>query len=432
MVSKYNKTFEVPKEFPSILKAFTREVLRNQPENIYEFGAAYFSEVISQRAEAEAQQTSNVRRLSPSELEELLRRMFYQADKDGSGTLSVSEFKDVLKMADLGLTASEMKRVMAEADVNNDGEITYAEFVPLAVDLVMALYARVEKDEEMDNEEREAHSAAQDFMLHGMGKDELESVMREVFLKADADGSGALSMTEFHKCIREADLGLTRKEINRLMQEVDVDRDGIVTYDEFVPLCFDMLVELLKDELLDTKKPSELEEYLTSLFADADREETGLLGMHELRDLLRSADLGLTRLQIHTILAEAEYDDDGVADYLKFVPAAAKMIYSMLDVESQLERRQAIQMLTEQYTYNGKSAEDVEAALTEVFAAADPEGSGLLPYATMRNCLENSGIGLTGKEVMAILSTVTEDTPYRDIAAFAFKILQSVNTTGMR
>ena len=34
------------------------------------------------------------------------------------------------------------------------------------------------------------------------------------------------------------------------MQEVDADRDGTVTYEEFVPLCFDMLVELLKDELL--------------------------------------------------------------------------------------------------------------------------------------------------------------------------------------
>jgi len=43
MVSKYGKDFTVPKDFPSVLKAFTREVLRSQPGNIYEFGAAYFS-----------------------------------------------------------------------------------------------------------------------------------------------------------------------------------------------------------------------------------------------------------------------------------------------------------------------------------------------------------------------------------------------------
>merc|ERR1719230_1367833 len=139
-----------------------------------------------------------------------------------------------------------------------------------------------------------------------MSREELENVMRDVFLKADVDDSGALSLNEFHKCIREAELGLTRKEINRLMQEVDADQDGIVTYEEFVPLCFDMLVELLKDELLKGKQPTELEEYLTALFANADADETGRLGVHEMRDLLRSADFGLTRLQIHTILAEAE------------------------------------------------------------------------------------------------------------------------------
>ena len=43
-------------------------------------------------------------------------------------------------------------------------------------------------------------------------------------VQADVDGSGALSLNEFHKCIREAELGLTRKEINRLMQEVDADQ----------------------------------------------------------------------------------------------------------------------------------------------------------------------------------------------------------------
>jgi Ca2+-binding EF-hand superfamily protein len=39
-------------------------------------------------------------------------------------------------MADLGLSDREVKRVMAEADFNDDGEISYAEFIPLAVDLV--------------------------------------------------------------------------------------------------------------------------------------------------------------------------------------------------------------------------------------------------------------------------------------------------------
>merc|ERR1711988_1455530 len=76
----------------------------------------------------------------------------------------------------------------------------------------------------------------------------------------DIDGSGALSLTEFRNCCRDADIGLTRKEINVLMHQCDMDGDGNISYEEFVPLCFEMLTEILKDELLENKRtPSELE-----------------------------------------------------------------------------------------------------------------------------------------------------------------------------
>ncbi|KAL0222763.1 hypothetical protein P9112_002153 [Eukaryota sp. TZLM1-RC] len=37
-------TLSVPKDFQRILRSFTREVLRNQPDNIYDFAAQYFSD----------------------------------------------------------------------------------------------------------------------------------------------------------------------------------------------------------------------------------------------------------------------------------------------------------------------------------------------------------------------------------------------------
>eukprot|EP00966_Prymnesium_polylepis_P262478 6063215-Prymnesium_polylepis.1 len=71
------------------------------------------------------------------------------------------------------------------------------------------MYAKAEARLEAANEENEAATAAQEYMLHGMGREELEAVMKEVFAKADVDGSGALSLNEFHKCINEAELGLS-------------------------------------------------------------------------------------------------------------------------------------------------------------------------------------------------------------------------------
>ena len=119
--------FAVPKEFPSLLKAFTRECLRAQPSNIYEFGAQYFAELQAQQ-EAAAAGDTGPKRLSPAELQELLSNMFHEADADGSGALSLSEFKEVLQMADLGLSERESKYLLAEADMDGNGEISYEEF----------------------------------------------------------------------------------------------------------------------------------------------------------------------------------------------------------------------------------------------------------------------------------------------------------------
>ena len=48
----------------------------------------------------------------------------------------------------------------------------------------------------------------------------------------------------------------------------------MVSYEEFVPLCFEMLTEILKSELLDEKRtPTELETFLLEMFAEMRRNE---------------------------------------------------------------------------------------------------------------------------------------------------------------
>jgi len=42
MASRYLQIFPVPTDFPQILHDFAREVLRNQPKDIIDFGYLYF------------------------------------------------------------------------------------------------------------------------------------------------------------------------------------------------------------------------------------------------------------------------------------------------------------------------------------------------------------------------------------------------------
>jgi cAMP-dependent protein kinase regulator len=50
MTDKFNTDqFTVPAAFPEILKDLNREVLRNQPKDIYQFCAAYFHRKLSEQ-----------------------------------------------------------------------------------------------------------------------------------------------------------------------------------------------------------------------------------------------------------------------------------------------------------------------------------------------------------------------------------------------
>ena len=117
----------------------------------------------------------------------------------------------------------------------------------------------------------EARAEAEEYLLRGMSREQLEQMMANVFRAADSDGSGYLDRSEFRNCLKSAELGLTKKDINMLMAEVDIDGDGKITYDEFVPLCFNVLVERFKDNIIQDRAYNStdgLESLLVDAFGD--------------------------------------------------------------------------------------------------------------------------------------------------------------------
>jgi len=48
--NKYSKEFKVPPGFDEILRGLTREILRNQPEDINKFAYEYFANELQARA----------------------------------------------------------------------------------------------------------------------------------------------------------------------------------------------------------------------------------------------------------------------------------------------------------------------------------------------------------------------------------------------
>ena len=162
--------------------------------------------------------------MSPEEMTDFVTDLFLEFDADQNGSLDRKEFKAVMRTAKLGLSNKDIRGIMAEADDDGNGLIEYREFVPLMVDLLTALKAKEQAAQNRLDEEEATREEVEYHLLHGIPKEELEAVMRKVFEAADENGNGELSMEEFRQCLKSAELGMTRKEINLLLSECDTNQ----------------------------------------------------------------------------------------------------------------------------------------------------------------------------------------------------------------
>lgn len=106
--------------------------------------------------------------------------------------------------------------------------------------------------------------------------------------------------------------------------------------------------QVMKDDLLRSKHtPTELETYLLDLWGMSDASGEGRLPAPHLSSMLRQADLGLSRVQLHSVMGEAgeATDEDGMVDYHRFAPKAAEIVYRLLDLDAQIERMEAIDQI---------------------------------------------------------------------------------------
>jgi len=435
MAAKFARNFTLPEGFPQLLKDFTREVLRADPEDVYKFGHEYFSEAIERRNNPE-DYGAEPERLSMEELKERIAQWFDEADADGNGVLDRKEFKKVFQglQADLGLTDKDVLKIMAEADENEDGQIGYAEFLPVAVDVVSAIYAKQDFEAEAAeraDEKEDALEEAKEYLLHGMPREELQAALRDVFQQSDSDGNGWLSRKEFVSCIKDADLGFTKKEINVLLSEVDVDGDGKVTYEEFVPLCFTLLVEMVSDSLVEVpQEEEELRAFFIDLFGTA-ADDNGKLSHNDAIELMKSADLGLTRVQIHAIMSEAAEDEDGRVDYEQLANAMGGMVLSLVNVRMQQDRSEKYYALAAEEGYNqvwGYDKEQFQGAISQACASIDTAGSGLLARDDIKMVVSETLPSLPPKHLNAIMTLCepNEDglCDYSAIALDGFKVIQ--------
>ncbi|XP_073295395.1 calcium-dependent protein kinase 10 [Primulina huaijiensis] len=134
---------------------------------------------------------------------EVMRDMFALMDTDRDGKVSYEELKAGLRKVGSQLAEPEIKLLMDVADVDGNGVLDYGEFVAVTIHL-----QRMENDEHF----------------------------RRAFMFFDRDGSGYIELHELREALVDESGDADIDVCNDIMREVDTDKDGQISYDEFVAM----------------------------------------------------------------------------------------------------------------------------------------------------------------------------------------------------
>mmetsp|Transcript_22048 Transcript_22048/g.21744 ORF Transcript_22048/g.21744 Transcript_22048/m.21744 type:complete len:153 (-) Transcript_22048:39-497(-) len=131
------------------------------------------------------------------------------------------------------------------------------------------------------------------------------SKLKEVFISIDTNGDGRISKDE----LRDKYLSImkesgTESEVEKIMNEVDTDKNGFIDYNEFLKAALD-------------KRLMNSRENLAAAFNVFDKDNSGSISASELRSVLGEG-LDTTDNVWSEILGEADSNQNGEIDIKEF------------------------------------------------------------------------------------------------------------------
>ena len=232
--TKYQHKFRLPPQFSDVLHDFTREVLRNQPTDIYEWAANYFKDKALKEDGVDTRKMDEAE-LGTNEMTWKLSDALYEYDEKKQGELYPHLIKRVL-VESTGLTSAQAMFVLSNPSVvqNTRGTIEYNKLATDRNAIHQILYFQESGYQFEDpNSEGEAH---------GLTQSEFQAELKAVFKAEDSDSTGYLTVPDFRRVLQTAPVQLTERDINLLLIECIVNSDGFIAWE---PMLTDSMFNLV-------------------------------------------------------------------------------------------------------------------------------------------------------------------------------------------
>ena len=132
------------------------------------------------------------------------KEAFDMFDKDGSGTISVTEIVKIMRNFGYPIKKAEAQKLIQDIDDNGDGEIDFEEFVTL-------MEKQTNYVEETD-----------------------EELVLRAFKSFDKDHDGKITNYEFKYILTQMGDKFSEDELQQLFKECNLDINGTLVYQDFI------------------------------------------------------------------------------------------------------------------------------------------------------------------------------------------------------
>jgi len=196
------------------------------------------------RRELDRNAKSRVIELPPHETVALVQHVLRACVAEDGSLAQGGNFSSYMSRlsTDLRLHPSILRKIfLAAGCMGDEMDRSYESFLPVC--------ARVILGHVFPPKEKALSGSTQSSMLPDSIalKEDLSKGLSAAFEDADIDGSGYLDIEEFRSLLQRAGLGLSEPELNAVMAEVDLNGDGLISWSEFIPTAYEILIDVARD-----------------------------------------------------------------------------------------------------------------------------------------------------------------------------------------
>jgi hypothetical protein len=221
LATQYQPRQSLPPNFSDVLKEYAREVLRNQPEDILEWSAAYFKALALETDPLQAKEPPADHYMPVVDdpdramLANKMVKVFSSMDSAGSGQLPLATMRRALQDG-FELTEHQVLYLLTAPFTNIEGESSGADSIEYSAFAYTAV--RTVQFFQQNHTEFDVDGAAT-ATVHGMNRTDVEQGFLRIFRLLDEASTSRLRFHDYKSALENAPYHLTRRDIRLLCME---------------------------------------------------------------------------------------------------------------------------------------------------------------------------------------------------------------------